>query len=30
VLGTDGAKLDTGWPHEDLGVVIEFPEGENR
>lgn len=30
VLGPDGAKLDTGWPHEDQGVVIEFPEGENR
>ncbi len=30
VLGPEGAKLDSGWPHEGLGIVVEFPEGENR
>ncbi len=30
ILGPDGAKLDTGWPHEGRGVVVRFPEGENR
>ncbi len=31
VLGPRGVRLDTGWPHPgEKGVVIDFPEGENR
>lgn len=30
ILGPEGAKLDSGWPHEGRGIVVEFPEGENR
>jgi hypothetical protein len=30
ILGPRGARLDTGWPHQGKGIVIDFPEGENR
>jgi hypothetical protein len=30
IIGPDGVRLDTGWPHEGKGIVVRFPEGENR
>jgi hypothetical protein len=30
VLGPEGVRLDTGWPHRERGIEVLFPEGENR